>query len=61
MTHDFAPGRLAGSRCSFRRAPDGEEDDGIVVTLVYEAHEGRTHIVGLDARDIAAPPLFVAS
>ena len=51
---------IRASRCSFRRGPDGEEDDGFVVTLVFDAAEDRTQIVGLDARDLAAAPLFVA-
>ena len=32
----------------------------VVVALVFAPNEGRTKVVGLDARDIAAPPLFVA-
>ena len=38
----------------------GEEDDGCVVTLVFDAERESTDIVGLDARDLAARPLFVA-
>jgi all-trans-8'-apo-beta-carotenal 15,15'-oxygenase len=45
----------------FVPAPErGEEDDGCVVTLVFDAASRRTDIVGLDARDLAAAPLFVA-
>jgi all-trans-8'-apo-beta-carotenal 15,15'-oxygenase len=40
--------------------PRGAEDDGVVVTLVFDAARQRTDIVGLDARDLAARPLFVA-
>ena len=36
------------------------EDDGFVVTLVFDAAVDRTQIVGLDARDLSASPLFVA-
>ena len=59
-SHDFGPDGYAGEPVFFPARADGEEDDGFVVTLVYDANEGRTHIVGLDARDLAAPPLFVA-
>ena len=40
--------------------PGGAEDDGVIVTLVFDAERKRTDIVGLDARDLAAKPLFVA-
>lgn len=43
--HDFAPHGYPGERCD---------------SLVFDASEGRTKIGGLDARDIAAAPLFVA-
>jgi all-trans-8'-apo-beta-carotenal 15,15'-oxygenase len=32
----------------------------VVVTLVFDARLQRTEVVGLDARDLAARPLFVA-
>ena len=32
----------------------------MVVTLVFDAAAKRTDVVGLDARDLAAKPLFVA-
>jgi all-trans-8'-apo-beta-carotenal 15,15'-oxygenase len=40
--------------------PRGAEDEGVVVTLVFDARLQRTEVVGLDARDLAARPLFVA-
>ena len=60
VSHDFAPHGYPGEPLFIPARPDGEEDDGYVVTLVFDASEGRTRIVGLDARDIAASPLFVA-
>jgi all-trans-8'-apo-beta-carotenal 15,15'-oxygenase len=59
-SHDFGPDGYAGEPVFIPARADGEEDDGFVVTLVYDANGGRTHIVGLDARDLAARPLFVA-
>lgn len=56
--HDFAG--YPGEPLFIPARPDGEEDDGFVVTLVFDPVEKRTHIVGLDARDLGARPLFVA-
>ena len=36
------------------------EDEGVIVTLVFDAAAKRSSIVGLDARDVAARPLFRA-
>jgi all-trans-8'-apo-beta-carotenal 15,15'-oxygenase len=58
--HDFAPHGYPGEPVFIPARPDGEEDDGYVVTLVFDAADGRTRIVGLEARDLAASPLFVA-
>jgi all-trans-8'-apo-beta-carotenal 15,15'-oxygenase len=60
VSHDFGPSGYAGEPVFIPSRTGGEEDDGIVVTLVFDADEGRTSIVGLDARDLAARPLFVA-
>jgi len=60
VSHDFAPHGYPGEPLFIPARPDGEEDDGYIVTLVFDASEGRTRIVGLDARDVAAAPLFVA-
>ena len=56
--HDFGPDGYPGEPC-FIAAPGGAEDDGVVVTLVFDAARKRTDVVGLDARDIAGKPLFV--
>ena len=60
VSHDFRPHRYPGEPVFIPARDQGEEDDGCVVTLVYDAAAGRTDIVGLDARDLAASPLFVA-
>lgn len=36
------------------------EDDGVLIVLVFDAATRRSSIVGLDARDVAARPLFTA-
>jgi all-trans-8'-apo-beta-carotenal 15,15'-oxygenase len=57
--HDFAPRGYVGEPF-FIATGHGAEDEGVVVTLVFDAERQRTDIVGLDARDIPAQPLFVA-
>ncbi len=57
--HDFGPDGYPGEAV-FIPTGSGGEDDGILVTLVFDANTQRTAIVGLDARDVAAKPLFTA-
>jgi all-trans-8'-apo-beta-carotenal 15,15'-oxygenase len=59
-THDFGPDGYVGEPVFIPRDGGSEEDDGVVVTLVFESGAQRTAIIGLDARDPAAPPLFTA-
>ena len=57
-THDFGAHGYVGEPLF---VPTGSaEDEGVVVTLVFDAAEQRSAIVGLDARDLAAKPLFTA-
>jgi all-trans-8'-apo-beta-carotenal 15,15'-oxygenase len=58
--HDFGPGGYPGEPFFIATRAGGAEDDGVVVSLVFDAARRRTDIVGLDARDLAAQPLFVA-
>jgi all-trans-8'-apo-beta-carotenal 15,15'-oxygenase len=58
--HDFGPDGYPGEPLFIAARAGGAEDDGVVVTLVFDANRQRTDIVGLDARDLAARPLFVA-
>lgn len=60
VSHDFAPDGYVGEPLFVPRAADTAEDDGVVITLVFDATTQRTSIVGLDAADIAARPLFTA-
>jgi all-trans-8'-apo-beta-carotenal 15,15'-oxygenase len=56
--HDFGPHGYVGEPLF---VPTGEgEDDGVVLTMIFDAARQRTAIVGLDARDVAARPLFTA-
>jgi all-trans-8'-apo-beta-carotenal 15,15'-oxygenase len=59
-SHDFGAGHYVGEPIFISTRDGGAEDDGVVVTLVFDAATNRTDIVGLDARDIAARPLFTA-
>jgi all-trans-8'-apo-beta-carotenal 15,15'-oxygenase len=59
VRHDFGPNGYPGEPF-FIATPGGAEDDGVVVTLVFDTERKRTDVVGLDARDLAARPLFVA-
>jgi all-trans-8'-apo-beta-carotenal 15,15'-oxygenase len=57
--HDFGPDGYPGEPC-FVPAPDGgDEDDGVVLVLVFDASARRTDMIGIDARDVAGKPLFV--
>ena len=60
VSHDFRPHGYPGEPVFIPARPHGEEDDGWVVTLVFDAVAQKTDVVGLDARDLAARPLFVA-
>ena len=58
--HDFGPDGYPGEPLFIAARAGGAEDDGVVVTLVFDANRQRSDIVGLDARDLGAKPLFVA-
>ncbi|MBV8394331.1 MAG: carotenoid oxygenase family protein [Alphaproteobacteria bacterium] len=58
--HDFGPHGYPGEPLFVARPGGSEEDDGAVLTLVYDAASERSAVVGLDARDLAAAPLFTA-
>jgi all-trans-8'-apo-beta-carotenal 15,15'-oxygenase len=60
VSHDFRPHGYPGEPVFISAGDSGEEDDGCVVTLVYDAVARCTDVVDLDARDLAARPLFVA-
>jgi all-trans-8'-apo-beta-carotenal 15,15'-oxygenase len=55
-THDFGPHGYVGE--PYFIPTGGGEDDGVIVTLVFDAASGLSAIVGLDARDLGT--LFTA-
>jgi carotenoid cleavage dioxygenase-like enzyme len=56
-THWFGEGRW-GSEAPFAPRPGAtEEDDGYLVSYVYDEREGRSEVEVLDARDVTAGPL----
>jgi carotenoid cleavage dioxygenase len=56
-THWFGEGRW-GSEAPFAPRPGGDgEDDGYLVSYVYDEREGRSEVEVLDARDVTAGPI----
>ena len=53
--HDHGAGRGAGEPVFVSRSGATDEDDGWILTTVYDATTNRSDLVILDARDIAAP------
>jgi all-trans-8'-apo-beta-carotenal 15,15'-oxygenase len=60
ISHDFSPAGYVGEPLFVPRDPAAAEDDGVVITLVYDAGTERTSIVGLASMDLAGAPLFTA-
>jgi all-trans-8'-apo-beta-carotenal 15,15'-oxygenase len=60
VSHDFGPDGYPGEPVFIPANGDGDEDNGTVVTVVFDSASRRSNIVGLDARDLSARPLFVA-
>lgn len=58
--HDFGALCYPGEPVFVPRAPDAEEDDGFVLTVVYDGGSGRSRLVVLDARRFDGPPLATA-
>ncbi len=55
--HHAGPGRVPGEGV-FVADPDGvAEDDGWVLSVVYDAATDRSDVIVVDARDFAAPPV----
>ncbi len=59
-SHDFGPAGYVGEPLFVPTHPGGAEDEGVVLVMVFNSTDRRTEIVGLDARDLAARPLFTA-
>jgi carotenoid cleavage dioxygenase len=55
--HDFGAGRAGGEPVFVPRAADAAEDDGWLVTYVFDASEQKSELVVIAARDFSAPPI----
>ena len=51
--HDFGPGRVAGEGVFVPRSPDAVEDEGWVMSIVYDATSDGSELVILDAQDFS--------
>jgi all-trans-8'-apo-beta-carotenal 15,15'-oxygenase len=60
VSHDFAPNGYPGEPVFIPYGQSGQEDEGCVVSLVFDASSGLTDVVGLDARDLSGLALFKA-
>ena len=59
LRHEFGPGRAAGEAVFVPSGPDAAEDDGHLLTLVYDATTDRSELVVLPAQDVTADPVAV--
>ena len=57
--HDHGPGRTTAEGVFVPRSPEAAEDDGWVLSYVYDARSGRSDLVVLDAADFTADPVAV--
>ncbi|MFY1636744.1 carotenoid oxygenase family protein [Solwaraspora sp. WMMB335] len=57
--HDFGPACVAGEAVFVPSGPFGAEDDGWLLTYVYDARDDRSRLVVLDAADFTGPPVAV--
>ena len=59
--HRFAPGRIPGEGVFVPVSGDSGEDDGYVLTYVYDAGSDSSDLVILDASDFTASPVATVS
>jgi carotenoid cleavage dioxygenase len=55
--HDVGAGRAAGEAVFVPREAAADEDDGYLLTLVYDAAEDRSDLMVLSAQDIGGDPV----
>ncbi len=55
--HDFGPGRMSLEPVFVPRAADAAEDDGWLLSYVYDAGTGLSDVVILAAQDVAGDPV----
>ena len=57
VRHDFGPGQFAGEGV-FVASPDAQqEDDGWLVTYVFDAADEKSELAVIDARNFSSPPI----
>lgn len=57
QTHEIGPGRTAGEPVLAAAPGTGAEDEGWVLTFVYDAASDRSDLIIVDAQDFAGPPV----
>jgi carotenoid cleavage dioxygenase len=57
LTHDHGAGRSTGEAVFVPRQGGTAEDDGWLMSYVYDATTDRSHVVVLHAQDLAAGPV----
>jgi carotenoid cleavage dioxygenase len=55
--HDAGPGRAVGEPVFVPAAPDAGEDEGWVLSVVYDAGTDSSDVLVIDATDFTAPPV----
>jgi len=56
-THEFGPGNGCGEAVFVPRRAAGDEDEGYLLTFVYDAERNRSDLVILDAQHVADEPI----
>jgi all-trans-8'-apo-beta-carotenal 15,15'-oxygenase len=57
--HDFSPNGWVGEPIFVARPGARHEDDGYLLTMVFDSSTGRSYVAVLDARDLTAKPLAI--
>lgn len=57
VEHDYGPGRVTLEPVLVPREPDAAEDDGWVLSYVYDATTDRSDVVILHAQDFGCDPV----
>ncbi len=55
--HDFGAGRTGGEPVFVPRSASSAEDDGWLITYVFDAADQRSELVVIESQDFSAPPL----
>ena len=59
IKHDFGPNRVTAEVAFVPRSADSAEDDGWLISYVYDLRAGRSDLVILNAQDVAGNPQAV--